>query len=323
MQSRLISSRISAPIRTPPMDSNFMPFSQQSTGLIYGLAAYLMWGTFPLFFHYIGYIPSLEILSHRIVWSCVFVGLLLLLMPGSLAKLKKALAEPGLWKSLLASALLISTNWLAFIWTVSQGDVLASSLGYFITPLVSVMLAWVFIKERLDSYRLLACILAASGVLWQVISIGQLPWLSLILACSFGLYGLVRKQQPTDTLTGLMLETLILMPVAAIFLGYLHYQQQGFFARESLEISLLLMFSGVVTALPLLAFAAAAKRLQLTTVGFLMYINPCMQFITAVFILDEPFNSHMLITFGLIWAALTVFSLGSWRQHRRNNLPCS
>lgn len=294
-----------------------MSFTSSTLGLIYGFAAYLMWGIFPLFFHSINYVPALEILSHRIIWSFAFVSCILLLLPGSWLKLRQALKVPGLWKSLLMSALLISTNWLVFIYAVVQGNVLASSLGYFITPLVSVVLAAVFMAEKLTSYRLAACLLAAVGVAWQIISMGELPWISLLLALSFGLYGLVRKQLRTDTLSGLLLETAILTPAALIFLLYLNQTQQGFFGRESMDINLLLMLSGVITALPLLAFAAAAKRLQLSTVGFMMYINPSMQFITAIFILDEPFSSSMLVSFSFIWAALSVFTLGSWRQHQQ------
>lgn len=292
-----------------------MPFSQQTTGLIYGLCAYLLWGAFPIFFHWIDQVPPIETLSHRILWSFVFVGCLLLL-PGKFRQLKHVLAQPKIWKGLLLSSLLISTNWLAFIWTISQGDILASSLGYFITPLVSLMLARIFLQERLQRFQVIACVLAVCAVVWQIFSHHQLPIISLILAFSFGLYGLVRKKQMADPVTGLVLETAILFPVALLYVSYLTTTQTGYFIYGGFDVSSLLIMSGVVTAVPLLAFAAGAKRLSLSTIGFLLYINPTIQFLIAVFMFDEYFDRNSFITFTLIWIALALFTWGSFKQNQ-------
>lgn len=292
-----------------------MPFSQQTSGLIYGLFAYLLWGTFPIFFHWIDQVPPIETLSHRIIWSFVFVSCLLLL-PGKFYQLKHVLAQPKIWKGLLLSSLLISTNWLAFIWTITQGDILASSLGYFITPLVSVLLARIFLQERLQTFQAIACMLAVCAVIWQVISHNQLPIISLILAFSFGLYGLVRKQQKADPVTGLLLEAAILLPIALLYVSYLTGTQSGYFIYGGFDVSSLLIISGVMTAIPLLAFAAGARRLPLSTIGFLLYINPTIQFVIAVFMYDEHFDQNSLITFALIWVALGLFIWGSFKQNQ-------
>jgi chloramphenicol-sensitive protein RarD len=189
-----------------------------------------------------------------------------------------------------------------------------SSLGYFITPLVSVLLARIFLKESLDFYRLTAVILALMGVLWLILQLGLIPWVSLSLAASFGFYGLVRKTVPVDSLTGLWIETGILLPFALIWWIWLETQGQSQLLSEGLQTTSLLIFLGALTAIPLLLFASAAKRLSLTTVGFMMYINPTMQFLTAIYWLKEPFSQQQLIAFLFIWVALVVFSIGAIRQ---------
>ncbi len=296
-----------------------MPFSQQTSGLIYGLTAYLLWGTFPIFFSWLSHMSPFEVITHRILWSFVFVSLLLIIFK-RLPQLQSALKEPGVLKSYLLSSILIAINWLAFIWAVADGNILASSLGYFMTPLVSVMLARVFLKERLNRYRSAACLLAFAAVAWQALSHGELPVISLILALSFGFYGLVRKQQKADALTGLAIETSILLPFAIFYVAQLGFTHTGNFIFEGVDDTVLLMLSGVVTALPLLAFAAGAKKLPLSTIGFLMYINPTMQFLVAVFMFDEPFDHNTMITFMLIWLALGLFT---WGSIRKDNLDVS
>ncbi len=285
----------------------------QYLGLIYGLSAYIIWGTFPLFFHLLKGIEPLQVLTQRVIWSFLFVAIIMLVMrrwPAARATFRSR----TVLASLLLSSLMIATNWLLFIWGVSEGRVLECSLGYFLTPLVSVLLARVFLQEQLDRFRLAACLLAVIGVLWQVVSLGTLPWLSLALAASFGLYGLVRKQMPVDSLTGLSVETGLLLPLALAYWLYLESQGSSQFMAGHLQTDLLLMASGVVTALPLLLFAAGTKKLTLSAIGFMMYINPTMQFFTAVYLFKEPFSSQQLIGFIFIWAALTVFSIGALRQ---------
>lgn len=301
------------------MDSNPTPAlssrQQTSQGLLFGFMAYGMWGVFPLFFHQLRMIPASEVLMHRIIWSFVFVLGILLVMGWS-QRLLQALANPILRRGLIFSSLLVSFNWLVFIWAVSNGRVLESSLGYFLTPLVSVFLAHVFLKEAISRAQLVAILLAACGVIWLLIRLGYLPWVSLALAISFGLYGLMRKQLNVDSLTGLTLETAVLLPLALLFWIHLGLQGQSHFYVNGWRDSLLLMASGMVTALPLLLFASATKRLSLTVVGFMMYINPSLQFLLALFVLNEPFNVDQLIGFCFIWLALIIFTIGSISLHK-------
>ncbi len=285
-------------------------------GLFYGLIAYGIWGFFPLFFSLMRDIDPPQVLMHRVIWSCLFVALLLTLRK-AWRPVRQALGNRSILRAMLLSSLLISTNWLIFIYAVSQQQVLSSSLGYFLTPLVSVALALVFLGEKLDRYRAIAIALAAAAIGWQIISLGELPWISLALATTFGIYGLVRKQAPIDTLSGLFVETLILVPVAALYWVWLGQQGSSQFLTRGTDISLLLILSGVVTALPLLAFAAATKRLSLIAVGFMMYINPTLQFLTAVWLFQEPFSQDQLISFSMIWLGLAVFSVGALKNMPR------
>jgi chloramphenicol-sensitive protein RarD len=274
-----------------------------------------MWGVFPLFFHLLREIPSTEVLLHRVIWSFLFVSLLLLAM-GWHVRPWRVLKTPRLMMGLLLSAFLVSFNWLVFIWAVAQGRVLESSLGYFLTPLVSVFLARFFLREVINRAQFSAILIALAGILWLLLRLGYLPWVSLLLALSFGLYGLVRKRLEVDPLTGLSVETGLLLPLALVYWGYLLGQQQDHFMQLQPDYAWLLMASGLVTSLPLLFFAAATRRLSLTVVGFMMYINPSLQFVVALWLLDEPFNRDQLIGFCFIWVALVVFSLGSMPRPR-------
>jgi chloramphenicol-sensitive protein RarD len=280
------------------------------TGLLLGLAAYSMWGLFPLFFHQLRHVASTEVLSHRVIWSFLFC-LLVLLIKGWWARLVLAVRSPQLVKGLLISSLLVSSNWLIYIWAVAQARVLESSLGYFITPLVSVFLARVVLHERMNRWQWLAVFLASLGVGWLLVRLGYLPWVSLGLAFTFGLYGLARKQIAVDTLTGLTLETALLAPLALAYALYLAYTGQPAFLHIDLSTDLLLLTCGIVTATPLLLFAAAARRLSLTVMGFMMYVNPSLQFLIALLVLQEPLADDMLIAFAFIWLALLIFSVGA------------
>lgn len=290
----------------------------QQLGLVYGLSAYTIWGLFPWYFHFLSHVNPWQVLTQRIIWSFLLVSVMALFIR-HWSLIKTAITQRNILLGLLLSSLLIAANWLIFIWAVGQGRVLESSLGYFITPLVSVVLARVFLKESLDIYRLSACLLAIMGVLWLVIQLGVLPWISLSLALSFGFYGLVRKKVPVDSLTGLWVETGILLPFALTWWLWLEWQGQSQLFAENLQTTFLLIFSGALTAAPLLLFASAANRLSLTAVGFMMYINPTMQFLTAVYLLKEQFNHQQLIAFIFIWIALVVFSIGAVRQQNAKN----
>lgn len=289
---------------------------EQRLGFIYGVLSYLIWGFFPLYFYLLKTIMPWQVLMHRVIWSFLLVSAIALLLK-RWQPVKEALCNPNILKPLAISSVLISANWLIFIWAVGQQRVLESSLGYFLTPLISVTLARIFLQEKMDTYRLLAVLLACIGVAWQVIHMGQLPWISLALAGSFGFYGLVRKKAPVDALTGLIIETGFLLPFALLYWLWLIAQGENQFSFNTPFTTFLLIASGAVTAIPLLTFAAGAKRLSLTAIGFIMYINPTMQFLTATLIFKEPFNSTQLVSFGFIWAALTVFSLGAVRQYKK------
>jgi chloramphenicol-sensitive protein RarD len=255
----------------------------------------------------------MEVLLHRVIWSFIFVTAILLVR-GWQGRFLSAWKQPALLRGLALSSLLVSVNWLIFIWAVGQGRVLESSLGYFLTPLVSVFLARVFLHEQLNRQQIVAIILATCGVLWLVLKLGQVPWVSISLALSFGLYGLARKKIEVDTVTGLGVETALLLPIAIVYWIYLSISDVSHFSTSDMDHLLLLMASGVVTATPLLLFAFAARRLTLTVVGFMMYINPSLQFAGALWILEEPFNQDQFIGFCFIWAALLVFSLGTIRR---------
>ncbi len=287
-------------------------------GLLTGFLAYAIWGFFPLFFALFRDLASLEVLTHRVIWSFVFVTCIIV-VSGRKKHLLEALRSPKLLKGLLLSSTLVSTNWLIFIWAVAQGRVLESSLGYFITPLVSVFLARAILKEHLDPWRQSAIFLAMAGLLWFLFMIGYLPWVSLALAITFGLYGLVRKQLEVDTLTGLSVETAIMLPLALLYWSYLAQQGQSHLVLPPDGMTLLLMISGVLTALPLLLFASAAKKLTLSTLGFMMYINPSLQFFSAIYILGEAFDQQQFIGFCFIWCALLLFIIGSLRRTEKES----
>lgn len=290
-----------------------MNFSQTTQGFVYGFLAYSMWGIFPLFFHLLRDVPSTEVLLHRVVWSFIFV-LMILLIRRWHQRLWVAVKNYALLRGLFFSAFLVSLNWLIYIWAVAQGRVVESSLGYFLTPLVSVFLARVFLQEKLNRKQLLAIILAAVGIIWLVVRLGYLPWISLALAISFGLYGLVRKRLDVDTLTGLTIETGLLLPLGISYWIYLIQQQSDHFFQSADNYTLLLLACGAVTSIPLLLFASAARKLSLSVIGFMMYINPTMQFLIALLILEEPFSQDQFIGFCFIWAGLIVFTLGSIKK---------
>ena len=286
--------------------------AEAGTGLLYGLFAYLIWGCFPVYFKAFGNVPPLQIVSHRIVWSVVFLQLLSF-RPGRWNDIRQALTDRRSLLILLTTAILIATNWLVFIIAIGHGQVLQSSLGYFITPFVSVLLGRIFLKEHLRPLQLIALLLAALGVITLTIRYGSIPWTALILAVTFGSYGLLRKIVATDALAGLTVETIVLAPLAGSFLVFAAWQGEGAFLASGLKINLLLMSAGVATAVPLLLFAAAARRLKLATIGFLQYITPTMHFLLAVVVYNEPFSSAHLASFLCIWAGLICYSWDAWR----------
>jgi chloramphenicol-sensitive protein RarD len=294
--------------------------NHQLAGIGFGLIAYGIWGFFPLFFHQLAHVSPLDVLSNRALWACLFVGLLLTLRQ-RWGKVLAALKSPRQFAMLALAAYLVGSNWLIFLWAVGHQQVVASSLGYFLTPLINVLLGLVVLKERLNRLEWISVGLAVAAIANEVIALGSLPWISLALAATFGTYGLVRKQVPVDALSGLWLETLAMLPACGIYAIWQAGNGHLVYAAHDLTTSLLLLGSGILTALPLIAFAAATQRLDLATVGMLMYINPTMQFLTAVFVFDEPMQTARLVSFALIWAGLFVFSWSMWQKYRQAPNP--
>lgn len=286
-------------------------------GVILALAAYTMWGIAPIYFKALEPVSPLEILSHRVIWSFFFLAGLIYISKGW-GKIRAVLRQPKILIVLTATALLVGTNWLIFIWSVNSNHMLDASLGYFINPLLNVMLGMLFLGERLRSLQWVAVALAACGVAVQVIQLGSLPWISLTLAASFGCYGLLRKKINLDAQTGLFLETCVLLPLAAIYILLIADSPTANFADNPLNLNLLLMAAGIVTTLPLLCFTGAATKLKLSTLGFFQYIGPSLMFLLAVMIYDEPFSLDNGMTFVFIWAALVLFSVDGIKSHRRS-----
>jgi len=284
-------------------------------GILYAVGAYLLWGFIPVYFKLLNGVPAAQVMTHRVVWSFVFVFLLIVLRKEFTA-LRTLLTRRILF-TYLAAGVLLSANWLLYVWAVNAGLVVEGSLGYFINPLLSVLLALVFLRERLRTWQWLPLALAAVGVLYLTVSYGAVPWVALALAGTFGLYGLIKKIAPLDALQGLTLET------AAVFvpaLGYLLFEEStgnGAFGHAGLLTTLLLALCGVVTAVPLLLYAAALRHTPLSVMGFLQYISPTIQFLVGVFLYGEPFTPQRAIGFSFIWLALIILSAEGYLHQRR------
>lgn len=287
-------------------------------GFAYAAAAYLIWGLLPLYLKALQGIAATEILLHRMVWSLVFIGAILLIRRRW--QWLDLLRQPRLLAGFTLSALLLALNWFIYIWAVQAGRVVDASLGYFINPLVNVLLGVLILKEHLRRPQWLAIAIAAGGVLWLTFSRGQLPWIALLLALTFGTYGLLRKTASLGALEGLALETAILFPLAAAALATMFLQGSSGFPAAPASIQFLALMAGPVTAIPLLLFAAGARRISLTQLGLLQYIGPTVQLLLGVLLWHEPFGTDKLIGFALIWSALALFTLESlW--HQRKALP--
>lgn len=285
-------------------------------GIAYAVSAYVLWGLFPLYFTRIAQIGALEVLVHRIVWSLVFV-LALLAWKSRWGWLRELLKQPRVLGAFAASAVLLSTNWLTYIWSVQNGHLIDASLGYFITPLVNVMLGYTVLHERPRRAQWIALSLAAFGVLWLTLQAGRLPWMALVLALSFGAYGLLRKIAVLGALEGLSLETMLLAPPALIALVLWWGRAPTSFPTPDLATNLWLLAAGPFTAIPLLLFAAGARRVSMTTLGLLQYIGPTIAFMLGLWVFHEPFSSARLVGFLFIWAALVLYSADGWRVARR------
>lgn len=284
-------------------------------GVAYGIVAYGWWGLVPIYFKAVATVPAVEVLAHRILWSVVLLAVWMRLRgrwPAAVAAMRSRRTVI----TLLATTVLIAGNWYVFIWAVANDHVLQASLGYFINPLVNVLLGFVFLGERLRTWQTLAVALAAAAVLYLTLVYGQFPWIALILAGSFGVYGLLRKTAKVDAPVGLTVETTLLLPLALAYLTYVGVEGELVFGARSRWTDLLLVLAGAVTALPLLWFTNAVRRLRLATLGFLQYIAPTGHFLLAVGLYHEPFTAAHGITFGCIWTALAIYSIDTARSAR-------
>jgi chloramphenicol-sensitive protein RarD len=282
-------------------------------GVLAAGCAYATWGLTPIYFKAMIAVPALEIIAHRVLWSVVLL-LGALLWRGQLGQAGRLAADPAKLRLLALTSALVIFNWFLFVWAVNAGRVLDTSLGYFMMPLMYVLLGRFFLHERLSAAQWLAVALAAAGVGLRVIDRGELPWVSLLIALSFGFYGLLRKREPVDSFQGLLVETALALPLALAYLIWLSVAGSGHFGAGELSTSLLLVLAGPITAIPLLLFAIGARRLRLTTMGFLQYIGPTLTFLLAVFIYGEAFSLVQGLAFALIWMGLAVYSTDLLRR---------
>ena len=288
-------------------------------GTLAAIGAFCIWAFFPVYFNQFGpQVSPWEILLHRVIWAEVCL-LGFTLLSRRLDRVLALLRRPAAMLALAGSALAIGANWATFIWAVTHQEILQSSLGYYINPLLNVFLGYCFLKERLTILQWLAVAIAATGVAISVAGYGQVPWLALILAGCFGLYGLIRKQVEIDSITGLTVEALLLAPVAGVWLALMAMRGDAVFLRAGLRIDLLLIGSGMITILPLLLFVTAARRLRLTTLGLLQYIAPTGHFLVGVYLYGEAFTTADAVTFGCIWAGLAIYTADLWLAHRIHN----
>lgn len=287
---------------------------ETKVGVAYGLAAYISWGVAPVYFKAVAHIPALEVLAHRMLWAVPFL-LILLSLQGRVRMLMSPLRDRKTLVTLLATTVLIGSNWGVYIWAIANDQVLQGSLGYFINPLLNVLLGFVFLGERLRRWQTVGILLAALGVAYLTWSNGTVPTVALFLAFTFAFYGLLRKTARVDALVGLTIETSLLLPLAIAYAVFLASDNAGHFAAGSWSDSLLLAAAGIVTAVPLLWFTNAARRLRYTTVGILQYIAPTGQFILGAAVYGEAFGQAEAVCFGLIWIALLIYTADSLRAN--------
>ncbi|UEM06043.1 EamA family transporter RarD [Skermanella rosea] len=291
------------------------PVDPAVSGVLYALGAFLVWGVAPIFFKALQPATPVEILSHRVLWSLLLMIVLVLVMrdPRDVVTALSTARRVGIFA---LTTCLVTTNWLLFIWAVNSDHIVQTSLGYYINPLVNVVLGVLFLGERLNAKQTLSVALAAIGVTSLVVSLGELPWVSLTLATTFGFYALIRKKAGIDPLVGLLIETAMLTPFAAIYLIWIGAAGTGVFTLDDPGLAALLAVSGVVTALPLIFFNFGAQRLKLSTMGLMQYISPTLQLAIGVLLFGEDFTPAHAIAFGLIWLALAIYSTDAFLMHR-------
>jgi chloramphenicol-sensitive protein RarD len=292
-------------------------------GLLSAFGAFLIWGWSPVYFKWLSHVSPIEIISHRIIWSSILV-LLLIVSTRKIGQLLEIYRDPKRLYVFVLTTLLIGGNWLTFVWAIANDRILEGSLGYYINPLVNILLGMIFLGERLNRWQAVSILCAIAAVTILTLQVGYLPWVSLVLAFSFGFYALLRKKAGADSAVGLVVETTLLFPVALGFLLYLTFTADPATSHEvttgflvDFESLLLLIGTGVVTAIPLILFTTAAKYLKFTTIGILQYLSPTMHVFIAVYLYNEPFDQSRLVAFGLIWLGLIIYSVDGYRGRRR------
>lgn len=288
-------------------------------GLILVFSAYALWGFFPIYFKFLHEAPALQIMAHRVTWSFIFL-IFLIALRKEFSQIVKSLTKKIILTYTMAG-ILLAINWLTYVWGVNAGFVVETSLGYFINPLVSVILGVVFLKEKLRNLQWIPVVLATIGVIYLAIDHGSLPWIALVLASTFGTYGLIKKIAPLPPIHGLTVETGAVLIPALLFLLFVEFNGTAAFGHSSPQTTFLLALSGIITAIPLIFFASGAPKVPLTTIGILQYIAPTIQFLIGVFIYDEPFTSGQLVGFGIVWIALIIFTFeGLTNGYRANHM---
>lgn len=285
-------------------------------GTWYAIAAYVAWGILPLYWKALKHVPAREILAYRIIWSFIFLYLFNTFRK-RWPEVKQAYIHKRNRVSSLFSALIIGAVWFIYIWAMITDHVVEASMGYYINPLISVVLGMVFLKERLTFWQNVAFVLATMGVAFLTVQYGRFPWIALSLAVGFGLYGLLRKTSHVGSITGLTAETAVLSPMALLYILFLIYQKTSAAPAASTSTHLLLMGAGIVTTVPLVWFAKGARRIPLSMVGFFQYLAPTISLLLGVFVFKEPFTTTHLVSFGLIWVALVIFTLSRTRFLQR------
>ena len=289
--------------------------AERRSGFSAGVGAYVLWGFLPLLFHLLEAVDSVSIVANRTIWSLLFVGAILL-AGRRMGEVRAALGDWPTVRSMMISSVLLVVNWLIYVWAVGEGQVLEGSFGYFINPLVNVAIGMVFLGERQTPWQLVSIAIAIVAIFIQWLGIGRIPFIAIGLALSFGFYGFFRKTAKVGSTGGLFVETLMLVPLAVLYLAWIFLRQGGLGPQGEAFNATLLVLTGPATAVPLLLFAFAVQRLRLTTIGMLQYIGPSIQFLVAIFILNEPINATQLVSFGLIWLSLVVYSVDSVLRRR-------
>ena len=298
------------------MSSNLFSTKDQRTGVINALSAYFLWGIAPIYFKLLDHISADEIMIHRVIWSCLLL-LVIVIFSGKWRPLVLLIKQsPKLLLRLTVTALFLGVNWFLFIWAINNDHLLDASLGYYINPLFSVALGMIFLNEKLSKWQGFAVFLAVIGVLAQVVMVGSVPIISLALAGTFGIYGLLRKKMAVDSFIGLLIESVLMLPIALVYWMFFVSSDTSNLFNNAISLNTSLILAGVVTTAPLLCFTAAAKRLTLSSLGFFQYLGPSIMFFLATFYYQEPLLVAKLITFGFIWLALLVYSIDSIKSRK-------